>query len=266
MTKLTDFPSRKQAGKKLSLLTCYDAYTAAVLQSTDIDAVLVGDSAAMVVHGHPSTLQADIAMIEAHVKAVRAGGPKLPIIADMPFISTRTSLAAATEAAGRLMQAGADGVKIEGLIGHEQLIPHLVHSGIPVMGHLGLTPQSVHIFGGYRVQGRNKAAAAAMRDHALELQRLGCFSLVLECIPATLGTEITRSLDIAVIGIGAGDQTDGQILVLQDLLGLGSQKQPRFVRRYLDGAALINGAVQQYIRDVQDGSFPAPSEQYLEAE
>lgn len=262
MTTLTEFPARKAEHSKLTLLTCYDAYTAAILARTGIDAVLVGDSAAMVVHGQASTLTADIEMITAHVRAVRAGAPSLPIIADMPFLSTRRGLEHAVSAAGRLMQAGADGVKMEGLIGHEGLIPHLVHSGIPVMGHLGLTPQSIHTLGGYKVQGKSESAANSMREQAREMQRLGCFGIVLECIPSYLGTEISQDLDIPVIGIGAGDRTDGQILVLQDMLGMGSGRLPRFVRQYLDGSALIQSAVEHYIDDVHSGEFPAPAEQY----
>ncbi|AFG38854.1 3-methyl-2-oxobutanoate hydroxymethyltransferase [Spirochaeta africana] len=265
MTRLADFPVRKAAGTRLTMLTCYDAVFAALLQETAIDAVLVGDSAAMVMHGQPSTLTADIGMIEAHVRAVRAGAPKLPIVADMPFLSTRTSTPAAVEAAGRLMAAGADGIKIEGLLGHEQLIPHLVQSGIPVMGHLGLTPQSVHVFGGYRVQGRDAAAADAIRQQSLQLQQLGCFGIVLECVPAGLGTEIARELQIPVIGIGAGSLVDGQILVLQDMLGLGTGRVPRFVRRYMDGSADVTTAVTHYIKDVHAGDFPGPNEQYADS-
>ncbi len=264
MTKLMDFPARKSSGKRLTLLTCYDACFGALLQKTDIDAVLVGDSAAMVVHGYPSTLSADIAMIEAHVRAVRAGAPKLPIIADMPFLSTRHGLEHAVVSAGRLMSAGADGVKIEGVHGHEELIPHLIHSGIPVMGHVGLTPQSVHVFGGYKVQGRDQSAADEILQQAVQLEKLGCFSIVMECVPTFLGTEVSRKLTIPVIGIGAGDQTDGQILVLQDLLGLGSQRVPRFVREYIDGRKIVSNAVNSFVADVKNGSFPSLDEQYLD--
>lgn len=262
MTKLTDFPAQKQRGKLLSLLTCYDACFASILQETDLDAVLVGDSAAMVVHGHTSTLTADIDMIELHVRAVRTGAPNLPIIADMPFLSTRTTLAEGVKAAGRLMKAGADGVKIEGLVGHEQLIPHLIHSGIPVMGHLGLTPQMVHVLGGYKVQGKTADAAGLILEQARELERLGCFAVTAECIPTALGTQMAQDLRIPVIGIGAGDHTDGQILVLQDMLGLGSGRLPKFVRKFIDGRNLVKNAVQDYVQDVQQGSFPGPDEQY----
>ncbi|THB66383.1 MAG: 3-methyl-2-oxobutanoate hydroxymethyltransferase [Spirochaetaceae bacterium] len=262
MTKLMDFPSRKRAGHILTLLTCYDACFAAILQDSDIDAVLVGDSAAMVMHGHTSTLTATVEMIAAHVRAVRAGAPTLPIIADMPFLSTRGSLETAVTAAGALMAAGADGVKIEGLIGHEQLIPHLIHSGIPVMGHLGLTPQMVHVLGGYKVQGKTDDAAAIILEQARELEALGCFGIVAECVPTALGTRMASQLEIPVIGIGAGDHTDGQILVLQDMLGLGSGRVPKFVRKFMDGKQLVAAAVNDYIASSRAGSFPGPDEQY----
>lgn len=263
MTKIADFPAAKSQGRKLSMLTCYDACFAALLQDSGIDSVLVGDSAAMVVHGRDSTLHADIDMIAAHVRAVRAGGPGLSIVADMPFLSTRRGCSAAVEAAGALMQAGADAVKIEGLRGHEEIIPFLIDSGIPVMGHLGLTPQSVHVFGGYRVQGREQQAADRIAQDAAKLEELGCFSIVLECVPSHLSSAIADDLTIPIIGIGAGEKVDGQILVLQDLLGLGSGRVPRFVREYLDGRTLVRTAIDSYISDIKDGSFPDKNEQYL---
>lgn len=261
-TMIADLVSAKHEGRKLTVLTCYDAYSAAILAETGIDAVLVGDSAAMVVHGRRSTLEADIDMIVAHVRAVRAGGPELTIIADMPFATTRQGTAFATAAAAKLMAAGADAVKIEGRAGHEDLIPHLIGSGIPVQGHLGLMPQSFNVLGGYRVQGRESADANKIADDAAALARLGCFSIVLECVPSALAARISRELSIPVIGIGAGPAVDGQVLVLQDMLGFGRGKRPKFVRTYLDAAGLVAEAVGRYIRDVHSGDFPAPAESY----
>jgi 3-methyl-2-oxobutanoate hydroxymethyltransferase len=241
------------------MITCYDATFARILAKTAIDCVLVGDSCAMVVYGEKTTIPATVAMIAHHVHAVRKGLPQVFLIADMPFLSHRKGIPSAVEAAGELMQAGADAIKLEGLDGHEEVIAHLVRSGIPVMGHLGLTPQSYHTLGGYKVQGRGTSAAEQLKIQAQELERLGCFSIVLECIPETLGGEIARSLAIPVIGIGAGREVDGQVLVLHDLLGL-TEFKTTFVRRYMEGASLVEQALNDYCRDITTGSFPAASE------
>ncbi|WP_081941896.1 3-methyl-2-oxobutanoate hydroxymethyltransferase [Spirochaeta lutea] len=266
MRKLTQFPQAKARGEILSVLTCYDAWSAALLQDSGLDAVLVGDSLAMVMYGGDSTLTADMELMTAHVRAVRRGGPGLTIIADMPFLSTRCGLDLATRNAGDLMRAGADGVKIEGLEGHVELIPHLIASGIPVMGHLGLTPQAVHTLGGYRVQGRDAEARRRMVDRARQLEELGCFALVAEGIPSDLGRELAGTLGIPVIGIGAGPDVDGQVLVLQDMLGLtpGAEegRLPRFVRQYLPGGRLVRQAVDEFVRDVRSGDFPSARESY----
>jgi 3-methyl-2-oxobutanoate hydroxymethyltransferase len=238
------------------MLTCYDAYTAALLARAGIDAALVGDSASMVVHGMGSTLGATMDMMELHVRAVRAGSPELCVIADMPFLSTRGGLASAVEAARRFMAAGANAVKIEGLSGHEELIPALSGGGVPVMGHLGLTPQSVNALGGYGMRGKAPEEAERIASEALELERLGCFSIVLECVPRPLAARITESLSIPTIGIGAGPSCDGQVLVLQDMLGLTLGHRPSFVKQYLDGAALIAEALGRYSAEVRDGTFP----------
>jgi 3-methyl-2-oxobutanoate hydroxymethyltransferase len=191
---------------------------------------------------------------------VRRGAPETVIIADMPFLSVRRGRDAATIAAGALMQAGATAVKIEGVTGHEEVIAHLVESGIPVMGHLGLTPQSVHQFGGYRLQGRAPAEAERVAREAQKLEELGAFALVLECVPAALAANITEARGIPTIGIGAGAQTAGQVLVLSDLLGLDPTFQPRFARRYIEGHALVHDAVNHFVRDVREARFPARAE------
>ncbi|WP_422482013.1 3-methyl-2-oxobutanoate hydroxymethyltransferase [Pleomorphochaeta sp. DL1XJH-081] len=253
------FIKRKKTHQKISMVTCYDAAFAKIITKTDIDCVLVGDSCAMVVYGEKTTIPATINMMRDHTKAVRNGLPNKFLVADMPFLSFRKGIPSAVEAAGELMQAGADAVKIEGLTGHEDTITHLIHSGIPVMGHLGLTPQFYHSLGGYKVQGREIQAAQDIKSQALKLEELGCFSLVLECIPEYLGGEIARSLTIPVIGIGAGREVDGQVLVLHDLLGLSDTKTT-FVRQYISGADLVANALNSYCSDISDGSFPSESE------
>ncbi len=262
MFGIPDFIASKSSGRRISMLTCYDAPTAAILAQAGIDAVLVGDSAAMAVHGMDSTIPATLELLEPHVRAVRAGSADLCVIADMPFVSTRLGTAAGIEAAARFMRAGANGVKLEGLRGHEELIPALVAAGIPVMGHLGLTPQSVNIFGGYKVQGRDQAAADSLAADARALEALGCFAIVLECVPAPLGASLSASLSIPVIGIGAGSGTDGQILVLHDILGLTSRKLPRFVRRYADLGTAMRSAAAAFAEDVRSGAFPSEAESY----
>lgn len=260
MTAL-DFPKRKKNNQKIAMVTCYDSTFAKIVGATDVDCVLVGDSCAMVTYGEGTTIRSNVATIARHTEAVRKGLPEGFIVADLPFLSYRKGLIRAVEAAGTLIRAGANAVKLEGLDGNERAIAHFVESGIPVMGHLGLTPQSYHALGGYRVQGRGEGAAGKIKADALRLQELGCFSLVLECVPEPLGGDVSRSLGIPVIGIGSGREVDGQVLVLQDLLGLSGFK-PRFARRYLEGEALVASALNDYCRDVASGSFPAEGEAY----
>lgn len=242
------------------MTTAYDALLARHAARADIDAVLVGDSVAMVVHGFPSTVHATMEMMVAHTAAVRRGAPDLVVVADLPFLAHRRGREAAVAAAGALVQAGATAVKLEGVAGHEDVIAHLVGSGIPVMGHLGLTPQSVNQIGGYRLQGRSEAEAARLLADARRLEELGAFSLVLECVPAALAADITGRLRIPTIGIGAGGGTSGQVLVLNDLLGLDAGFRPRFARRYLDGHGAVLAAINEYARDVRGARFPAREE------
>ena len=257
-----DFLRAKVEGRKLSMVTCYDYTFARLLAKSAIDGILVGDSAAMVMHGHPSTLSASVELIRLHTEAVVRGAAGKFTVADMPFLSFRKGVAAALDAACVLMVAGAHAVKLEGVDGHEDVIQRLVQSGIPVMGHLGLQPQSVHSYGGFRVQGRGSDAAREIARQATALEELGAFALVLECVPAELALEITGTVRIPTIGIGAGAGCDGQILVLQDLLGLNMDFQPKFARRFLDGARCVSDTLARFDEAVKTGTFPAGEESY----
>ncbi len=251
-----DFYKKKDTNEKISFITCYDYTSARLLAQTSVDCLLVGDSCAMTMHGYKDTLAATIDMMALHTAAVSRGAGDKFIVADLPFLSYRKSLEAGVEAAGALMQAGAHAVKLEGAAGNLELIKHLVESGIPVMGHLGLTPQFVHALGGYKVQGRTQEGADRLKEDALKLQAAGCFSLVLECVPVLLAKEITDSLFIATIGIGAGPYTSGQVLVFQDMLGLNTDFKPKFVKRFVNGFEQLKQGVDTYVSDIQTGAFP----------
>jgi len=260
--KIQDFASRKADGIPISMVTCYDHWSAILIAESGIDCVLVGDSLAMVMHGHPTTIPADIELMALHTAAVRRGLPDGFIVGDMPFLSFRRGLESAVDGAGALIRAGANAVKLEGALGNLEIIRHLVESGIPVMGHLGLTPQSVHRLGGFKVQGRQEQAADRLLSDALDLEAAGCFSIVLEAIPAGLAGKISAELKIPTIGIGAGADVDGQVLVLQDLLGMTEAFRPRFLRTWLNGAELIRTALESYHRDVVSRDFPTEKESY----
>jgi 3-methyl-2-oxobutanoate hydroxymethyltransferase len=257
-----DFLDAKAHGRKLSMVSCYDYTFARLLSKTPIDAVLVGDSAAMVMHGHPSTLPAGIELMRLHTEAVARGAVGKFIVSDMPFLSFRKGPAAALDAAAILMVAGAHAVKLEGIDGHEDVVERMVQSGIPVMGHLGMQPQSVHAYGGFRVQGRGEASAREIVRQAAGLERLGAFAVVLECVPAALAREITAALRIPTIGIGAGPECDGQILVLHDLLGLNPEFRPKFARAFIDGTRCVLDSLARYDEAVKTGTFPAEGESY----
>jgi 3-methyl-2-oxobutanoate hydroxymethyltransferase len=261
-----DFPAAKAQGRKLSMVTCYDYSFARVLAESAVDALLVGDSVAMVVHGHPNTLAATVPLMRMHTEAVARGieaaGRNKFLVADMPFLSYRKGIARALDAAHELMSAGAKALKLEGVDGHEDVIERLVESGIPVMGHLGMQPQSVNAYGGFRVQGRSASAAAEIARQARSLEQLGAFALVLECIPSSVAREITELLKIPTIGIGAGAECDGQILVLQDLLGMNPDFHPRFARRFADGARDVLAALAGYDHEVKSGTFPRAEESF----
>lgn len=262
MPSIREFCTRKSAGQKLVMVTAYDAWSARLLSDSPVDALLVGDSAMMVMHGDKDTLGATPELMTLHTRAVAKGNRDKLIVADMPFLSTRKGTAHALDCAAALMRAGAHAVKVEGVRGHADVVHHLVESGIPVMGHLGLTPQSVHVFGGFTVQGRDSESAARLKDDAQALCDAGAFAIVLECIPHTLAAEVTQAVPIPTIGIGAGAGCDGQVLVLHDLLGLNPDFKPRFVRRYCEGAANILDAVGRFAADVRSGEFPSAKERF----
>jgi 3-methyl-2-oxobutanoate hydroxymethyltransferase len=260
MKTVLDFARARQELRPIAMVTAYDALMARIVDSSEVDAILVGDSAAMVVHGLPSTVEATLEMMVLHTAAVRRGAPHRVIVTDLPFGTFRQGRHTAAKSAGALMQAGATAVKLEGVGGHEEIITHLISGGIPVMGHLGLTPQSVNQLGGYHVQGRTAAAAAQIRVDAGRLEELGVFAIVLECVPAELARIITQERSIPTIGIGAGAGTSGQILVLTDLLGLDDRFMPRFARRYLDGNSEVLHVLNAFAGDVRSARFPAKEE------
>lgn len=251
------FRHMKQAGEKIAMVTCYDFTSALIANATPADALLVGDSLAMTMHGFETTVPATMEMMVHATAAVARGARDKFIVGDLPFASYRKSLPESVEAAAALMRAGAHAVKLEGLAGNAGLVAHLVQSGIPVMGHIGLTPQFVHQLGGYKVQGRTGEDAERLLAEARALEDAGCFALVLECVPPALAEKIARALSIPVIGIGAGSGTDGQVLVWQDLLGLNDAFRPRFVKRYAEGAQIFRQALSAYAAEVKSGAFPA---------
>lgn len=255
--KLHDF-ARKKSNTKITVLTCYDYPSAKLIANSTLDCVLVGDSVAMAVHGHASTIMADIVMLEMHTAAVARGiGPQF-LIADLPFLCHRSGLAETMAQVKRLVRAGAQAVKIEGGdLDTCATIDYIVTSGIPVIGHIGLTPQSILQLGGYKVQGRSQDQAAELFAQALRLQAAGCVALVLECVPSQVAQRITQELSIPTIGIGAGPDTDGQVLVWHDFLGLYSDINYRFVKQFAQGHSVFDTAIQQYITEVQAGNFPS---------
>ena len=248
----------KQAGQRITVLTAYDATFARLLDQTGIDVLLVGDSLGMVVQGQPTTLPVTLEDVIYHCRAVARGASRAHLVGDMPFLSYQAGLDQAVLNCGRVLkEGGAEAVKLEGGARHADLVLRLTRIGIPVMGHVGLTPQSVHAMGGFRVQGRDEAAARAIVDDAVALEQAGAYSIVLESIPGELAQMITAKLRIPTIGIGAGVHCDGQVLVIYDLLGMDDTFRPRFVRRYENLALRIRTAVEAYAKDVREGRFPA---------
>lgn len=246
----------KQQGDKITMLTAYDASFAKLFAEQGVDVLLIGDSLGMVLQGHSDTLPVTTADIAYHTRAVRAGAPDAFVIADMPFMSYATP-ELAMQNATPLMQAGANMVKLEGGDFLLPTIKALTERGVPVCGHLGLTPQSVHLFGGFKVQGKTAEKADAMVRQALALQEAGAQLLVMECIPQPLAERITQALTIPVIGIGAGNVTDGQVLVMHDLLGISSGYIPKFSKNYLAQTGDIRSAIATYVSEVKAGIFPA---------
>lgn len=252
----------KRSGQKITSVTAYDYPTARIADEAGIDLILVGDSLGMVVLGYESTIPVTMAEMSHHLRAVMRATPRALVIADLPFASFQAGPEDAVRNAARLVKRGAEGVKLEG---GRRVLPQveaILAADIPILAHLGLTPQSVHRFGGYRVQGRGREAADALLEDALALERAGCFAIVLEGIPLELGAEVSRALHIPTIGIGAGADCDGQVLVLHDLIGLSFGKPARFVRRYADVAGTIRGALESFRADVRAGRYPALAESY----
>ena len=253
----------KKQGKRISCLTAYDALIARILDEAGIDLILVGDSLGNIVQGHETTIPVTLDDIIYHTKAVVRGVQRALVVADMPFMSYQVSPEEAFRNAGRLMkEAGASAVKIEG--GHRvcEAVRRMTEAGIPVMAHLGLTPQSINQFGSYRARGQNAEEAEEMLRDAKELEEAGAFAVVLEKIPMQLAQKISESLTIPTIGIGAGPHCDGQILVYSDMIGLTIDFSPRFVRRYDSLHERVNDSVSRYIQDIQSGNFPDESESY----
>jgi 3-methyl-2-oxobutanoate hydroxymethyltransferase len=244
------------AGEKIAMLTCYDATFAKTLDRAGVDCLLVGDSLGMVLQGRASTVPVSLEQMVYHTECVARGNRAAWVVGDLPFGSYQESKEQALRSATALLQAGAHMVKLEGGGWTADTVRFLVERGIPVCAHLGLTPQSVHALGGYRIQGRDASAAATLKQQARELADAGAAMLVLELIPAALAKEVTGELPIPVIGIGAGPQCSGQVLVLHDMLNLTAGKLPRFVRNFMEGSASVQDAVHRYVAAVKDQSFP----------
>jgi 3-methyl-2-oxobutanoate hydroxymethyltransferase len=250
----------KQSGEKFCCITAYDATFARLVSEAGAETILVGDSLGMVLQGHDSTLPVTIEDMAYHTSCVARGNRGALLIADLPFMSYATPTQT-MESATRLMQAGAQMVKMEGGTWLSDSIQMLVERGIPVCAHLGLTPQSVNVFGGFRVQGRTPKGAKSILADAVEIQDAGASLLVLECIPSELAADISSKLEIPVIGIGAGPDTDAQVLVLHDLLGLGDHK-PRFVQNFMEGQASVQDALRAFVTAVKNGDYPQPEHAY----
>lgn len=259
---LTTLQSLKQKGEKIAMLTCYDATFAHTCCEAGVDVLLIGDSLGMVLQGHDSTLPATTADLAYHTASVKRGNQGALIVADLPFMAYATVEQTLNNSA-QLMQAGAHMVKLEGAAWLADSIRLLAERGIPVCAHMGLTPQSVNILGGYKVQGRNEAQARQMRADAIALEQAGAAMLLLECVPRELAQEITQAVKIPVIGIGAGNSTDGQVLVLHDMLGLSlSGRVPKFVKNFMTGQSSIQAAISAYVAEVKAGTFPATEHEF----
>lgn len=255
--------SMKLKGEKISMLTSYDFTLASIVDAAGVDVILVGDSASNVMAGHETTLPITLDQMIYHASSVVRGCERSLVVVDLPFGSYQGNSKTALESSIRIMkESGAHAVKLEGGIEIGDSIKRILSAGVPVMGHLGLTPQSIYKFGTYTVRAKKSAEAQKLKDDARVLEELGCFALVLEKIPADLAGEVAAELSIPVIGIGAGSKVDGQVLVLHDMLGLTKAFNPRFLRRYLNLHDEIIGAVQNYVKDVKSVDFPNDNEQY----
>jgi 3-methyl-2-oxobutanoate hydroxymethyltransferase len=253
----------KQAGERISMLTAYDATFARLFDRAGIEVLLVGDSLGNVIQGQTTTLPVTMDQMVYHCAAARRGIERAHLVGDMPFGSYQASADEAVKNAMRLCaEGGAESVKLEGGVEYAEVIQRIVRAGVPVMGHIGLTPQSVHKLGGYVVQGRTEEKAQKLLDDAKALEQAGCYALVLEMMPVELSAEISRSVSMPVIGIGAGAGCDGQVLVCYDLLGMNPDFTPKFVKKYLNLAALIDEAAKKYKEEVRDGSFPGTEQTF----
>ena len=256
----------KQRGERVAMLTAYDYPTAKLLDAAGLDVLLVGDSLGMVVLGYPTTLPVTMEDMIHHCRAVARGASRALLVGDLPFMAYQVSREDAVRNAGRLLKEGQmEAVKLEGGREVAETVSAIVAAGIPVMGHLGLTPQAVHRMGGYRIQGRDAAAAERLKADAQALEKVGAFSLVLEGIPAELAGEITAASSIPTIGIGAGPHCDGQVLVTQDMLGLFEDLRPTFVKRYAELAPILHDAFTRYRDEVRAGTFPGPEHSFARA-
>lgn len=262
-TSLDVFARRKRRGEKLAVVTAYDLTSARIAAAGGVDAILVGDSLGMVILGHENTLPVTLEDMLHHAAAVVRARPDVPVIADLPYGSFHGDPLATAAAGLRLVkEAGVQAVKLEGGRVRAPHIAALLAAEIPVMGHVGLTPQSVHRLGGFKVQGRGEAAARHLRDEAAFLADADCFALVLECVPGPLAAEISRAVSIPTVGIGAGDGCDGQVLVFHDMLGLFDGLAPRFVKRYAELGSEATAAMAHYVAEVRSGAFPGPEHTY----
>ena len=264
-TKITthSLQEMKKKGEKIAMLTAYDYSFAKLLDSANIDILLVGDSASNVMAGHETTLPITLDEMIYHAKSVVKGVDRSLVVVDLPFGSYQGNSKKALDSAIRIMkESGAHAVKLEGGEEIEDSIKRIIDSGVPVMGHLGLTPQSIYKFGTYSVRAKNKEEAKKLKKDIIKLEKAGCFAIVLEKIPAQLAAELTKSVKIPVIGIGAGSKVDGQVLVVHDMLGMNNDFNPRFLRRYANLSEVIQNAVKSYIKDVKGKSFPNKEEEY----
>jgi len=257
----------KKKGEKIAMISAYDFPTAQIADRAGLDVILVGDTLGMVMLGYETTLPVTMEEMLCHVKAVSRAKPRALVVADMPFMSFQISKEEAIRNAGRMIkEGGAEAVKIEGGKCIAETVEAMAAAKLPVMGHVGLTPQAVCKFGGYKVQGRTEPSRAAILEDAVALEEAGCFSIVLEGIPWRLAKDITAKLRIPTIGIGAGPHCDGQVLVSHDLLGLYEGCQPKYVRKYADLATIMEGAFSSYVKDIKAGSFPSLEESYDDAQ
>ncbi len=253
----------KERREKITMLTAYDTPFARILDEAGVDILLVGDSVGSVVAGYPNTLPVTVEEMIYHTRAVVRGTTRALVVIDMPFMSYQVSIEDAKRNAGRMIkESGAEAIKLEGGANVKEVIKTLVTIDIPVMGHIGLTPQSIHQMGGYKVQGKMEEQRRKILEDALAVEEAGAFSLVLECIPVELAQEITEQLSIPTIGIGAGVHCDGQVLVIHDLLGLLGDFRPKFVKRYVDLISVISQAVGTYITEVREGAFPSDEQSF----